>query len=356
MPSFGQKSFEIYPSLHRPYYIVTPDYVRQSAGIRALHLLCHALNLLQHPAYLVRLRKNKPQLFEEVRTDPRLITPTLTLGRHQEHLNRNLNPIVIYPETVAGNPLEASCVVRYVLNFPGLLGGDAHFDKREIIFGYSEELARAGGGNPENVIFIPASDTSIFYPKPNIVREGTCFYAGKHRDLGGELQETTANSIEILRGKNGQPTEEVADIFRRSKIFYTYENTALAIEAVLCGCPAVLLPNEYLTQRIGAKELGDEGYAWGASLKAIEWAQKTVTQGRSNYLRLLEDFWAQLEKFIDKTQPAPSQSDKIRIRIPLVNSWMAKISFSRRFKRLLVANAILCTILIWIIIKLIFLG
>ncbi len=42
--------------------------------------------------------------------------------------------IVLYPEVVSGNPLKAAKVVRWTLNSPGLLGGDAHYADDEMVF------------------------------------------------------------------------------------------------------------------------------------------------------------------------------------------------------------------------------
>ena len=59
-----------------------------------------------------------------------------------------------------------------------------------------------------------------------------------------------------------------SDRFRfRFKIDYetvaSSENTALALEAVMCGCPVVFLPNPHLKEIIGQEEHGPDGFAWG---------------------------------------------------------------------------------------------
>ena len=56
-----------------PYYIVSPNYTRESAGIRALHLLCHYLNINGERAYLLiyPYRNSTP-------SSPDLYTPLLT--------------------------------------------------------------------------------------------------------------------------------------------------------------------------------------------------------------------------------------------------------------------------------------
>lgn len=109
----------INPRVERaPYYIVAPRYIGTSAGIRALHLLCHWLNLKGERAFMAL---QYVELGPNVSFD--LQTPILTPEIVDYHYQQGLQPIVIYPEVVAGNPLEADCVVRWLLNFPGLLGG-----------------------------------------------------------------------------------------------------------------------------------------------------------------------------------------------------------------------------------------
>lgn len=281
------------------YYIVAPSYVRTSAGIKALHFLCHALNRIGERAYMVI--EPYPSYFSP--THPDLLTPLLTHDVISADFERGITPIVVYPETISGNALRAPCVVRYVMNFPGLLGGDIRFGSDELCFGYSSALAQAVGA-PDNVLFIPASDIDLFTPEPRVPRRGTCFFAGKYRDFhGGKLLPITADSVEITRDRPDSLTPaEIAELFRRSELLYCYENSALAIEAVLCECPVVFLPNRYLTRVIAEKELGLDGYAWGADQAEIARAKATVVQGRLNYLRSYRTFWEQLERFVAVTQ------------------------------------------------------
>lgn len=301
----------IYPDISHPYYIVAPPYVRTSAGVRVLHLLCHSLNRLGKTAYLIIY----PAMPWQQKTLPDLLTPLLTHDIITYHKEKNLTPIMIYPETIAGNPFKGSCIVRYVLNFPGLLGGDKEYASDELCFSYSKILAEKTH-YPDNILFLPATDTRIFYPSPiNQSRSGSCYFASKYN---GELLDITKNSIEIKRHVPGsQTTEQVADLFRHSKIFYTYENTALAIEAVLCGCPTVFLPTSQLTEIIAIKELGTDGYAWGIDPAEISRAAATVAQGAKNYKKSYSIYWQDLEKFIIQTQQDANKSlNKNTVRLP----------------------------------------
>ena len=291
----------LYPLYRNPYYISAPPWTPVSAGVRALHLLCHALNRLGLEAYIT----NDPFGDYPVPWKKEdLFTPILQPSKAEEHLRQGRAPIVVYPEIISGNPLKAPVVVRWVLNFPGLLGGDAIYEASELCFGYSRELALAAGF-PDQVLHLPAVDTRKFHPpRSPIQRKGGCFFADKYkRHDGGELNPITKDCIEITRHlPDSQTTIEVAELLRRSEVFYAYENTALAIEALLCGCPAVFLPNAHLTEMIGKEELGSDGYAWGADPAEVARAKATVDQGAINYLKTYDVFWEQLKRFVAITQ------------------------------------------------------
>lgn len=293
----------IQPPRRNPFYIVAPSYTHQSAGIKALHLFCHCLNRRGQMAYMVNQNIYDVVPFEPMDLNPDLLTPLLTLEIYKRHRDAGLTPIVVYPETITGNPLKASVVARYVLNFPGLLGGDKVYPPEELVFAYSKKLADAAGVGEDRVLFLPASDTNIFHRRDDEQpRAGTCFYADKYKKVhDGQLFEITKGAVEITRGIGSQTTEEVAELFRRSELFYCYENSALAIEAMLCGCPTVFLPNEHLTEIIASQELGMDGFAWGAAPEEIERARNTVDQAFENYIGTYVRFWQQLERFIAVT-------------------------------------------------------
>lgn len=303
----------IVPNVRNPYYIVAANYVRTSAGIKSLHMLCHALNRRGERAYMI-LHPHYPAS-HGFNTD--WLTPVLTSRIIQSDFERGLTPITIYPETIPGNLFNAPLVVRYVMNFPGHLGGDNKYDTNEILLAYSKTLADSIGCE-DSVLFIPASDTNVFTPEPRQKRRGTCFFAAKYKHYhGGELFPETENSIEITRDlPDSQSPAEIADLFRRSELFYCYENSALIIEALLCECPVVMLPNQYLHQSIGEHEIGLDGIAWGTAPEEIERAKTTVIKGKEGYLRLYAKFWLQLDTFISRTQAkaaATPYQDPVRL-------------------------------------------
>jgi hypothetical protein len=267
--------------------------VRTSAGVKVLHVLCHALNMKGEHAFILSAKLNYNYL-----------TPLLTYDIIKYHFYKNLTPIVVYAETLRGNPLNALCVVRYIENFIGLLGGDADFPPSDLRVSYGK------GTQPDNlsetVLYIPVSDLSVFYSDPQpVTRKGSCFYADKYKNFHKQpLLPVTEHSIEITRDRPDSPSpQEIAALFRRSELFFCYENSALILEALLCGCPAVLLFNKYFTGLIGMEELGRNGMACGTDENEIKRAKETVHLVEKHYKeKVIPQFEAQLENFIQITQ------------------------------------------------------
>lgn len=301
-----------------PFYVVSPPYTRTSAGVRALHLLCHALNISGETAFMI-VDPGSAARLAEYRSGPDLLTPYLDQATADDHFHRGKIPLVVYPEIVAGNPYQAPCVIRYVLNYPGLLGGDRTYHPDELRYGYSEKLAAAAGADG-NVMFVPVCDTRIFrMPDIDRPRKGTCFYADRYvKDHGGVVGDLPQDSVQIVRQQAGEQTpEEIASIFQSSELFFLFENTSLAIEAVLCGCPAVFLPNPYLTDVISSAEVGHDGYAWGASPDEVVRAKNSVRKGADNYLRSCDAFWSRLGEFVaDARRHAGGRTYDRPIRVP----------------------------------------
>lgn len=278
-----------------PYYIVAPKYVGNSAGIRVLYALGRALNRNGLRAYMVDIGLGgPPTTFGGLD----YAVPQLTRQMNDEIIASGAKPIVLYPETVKGNPLNSRCVVRYVANFPGLLGGDTEFDPTESIWAFGAVLAKAAGTS--NVLTVPTSDPRYWTPgSGTLARETSLVYAPKYRLLGG-TPEIHANSVEINRDyPSGAP---LRDLLRRSQRLYLYENSALAIEAMLCGCPVVWMPNELLHTPILIEELGWAGSSWGDAPRDVKQAHKTVGDFRRRYVQTFTDFQDQLHLFVMYTQ------------------------------------------------------
>ncbi len=203
--------------MRRKYLVWSFDYYPDSAGQKTMHRLCHELNQAGQEAYVAYPKRN----------------PAWNTPYHSRPLSGDW--IAIYPEIIAGNPWKAPRVVRYVLNTPGKLGGDAVYDPSEIVYVF-HELFNTPGVPPERILFLPTIELDL-YTDRHEPRSGALYYVGKghkSRDL---------DAVELTNDMKRDP-HELADHLNRAEVLYTFDNvTAMSIIARLCGCPVVLIPD-----------------------------------------------------------------------------------------------------------------
>lgn len=279
-----------YKSNHSPYYIYGFDYNEKSSGIRVLHLLCHILNIHGFEAYI---RANI--------TQPDLWTPRLTEEVMQQHYLAKRKPIVIYPESVSGTPLDIGINVRYLLNVPGFIGGTTTFNEDELLFAYQKIFY--GNTGCKNLLVLPASDPAKFKSNPTStkVRSGQYFYYNRLLARGGQLAPMPDNIVEISPYKP-RSLDELAEIFKSAELLYCYESSSIATEALLCGCPVVYMPNKEMLPAFPEGPFERHGAAWGDSPDEIWRAKNTVHKVLPRYLELFDEFHIQLTDFIKITQ------------------------------------------------------
>lgn len=172
----------------------------------------------------------------------------------------NDNCVVVYPEIISGNPLNANNVVRWILLDLGIEMSKEHYknwNKKDLVYHW-EPCA-----NPDN------SFKQLCYPwfNPffkninNNTRSKTCYLVKKGPLIHKEIHYFhPERSIEINDfDNNGKYSyyEHVFNIFNSCKYFFCYDpNSAFIIFAAICGCIPVVYPIEnvdkktYLQNRI----------------------------------------------------------------------------------------------------------
>ncbi len=294
MKSFGNYQY--------PYYIVAPRYIRTSGGVRTLFRLADYINKSGGSAFIFLW----PYFNHELAASPMDVAPFLTKKIADYHFQNGLTPIVIYPETVRASQFNPPVRVRYLLNYNELLFHNEPLEADDYLLAYSRTIAdQIHVDKPTRTLFLPVSDTAFFSP-PNepVLRSGGAFYAGKYKyRFGAKTFPITEGMPEITRDRpDSQTPEQIRDLFRKIEFFYSYEDSALALEAILCGCPTVFLPNEHFTAPLGGNELKCLGFAWGASPEQMRHAQKTVAAAREEHLRRLDEIPGRVRAFIEDTQ------------------------------------------------------
>lgn len=259
------------------------------------------------------------------------VAPFLTKKIVDYHFDNGLTPIVIYPETFRISKFSAPVRVRYILNYDDLLFQNDPLEQDDYLLSYSANIANnIHVDKPASTIFLPVSDPVFYCPPLHEKRQGGVFYAGKFKyHFSGKTFPITEGLPEITRDQlNSQTPEEIRSMFQSAEIFYCYEDSALALEAMLCGCPVVFLPNEHFQQTLGAKEMDGLGYAWGDSPEQLAHAKATVKQARERYLFLLSQAELAVKTFIGNSQ---SLADNVAYKKPFADRFIMNPSALQKF-------------------------
>ncbi|WP_233282032.1 glycosyltransferase [Pseudomonas mangiferae] len=280
-----------------PYYIIAADYRRNSAGIRVLHMLCDALIRSGHEAYI----------YAQVMS-PELMTPRLTDLVVELHKTAGVEPIVIYPEIVDGNPLDANVVVRYLLNKPGFIQGSGVYGPDDLLFAYAKGLLQYCA-DPRNVLYLPAVDLRVFQPPKDPATRipgKVCYYLGRrgHAEIDPALLPPDAVQI---TPQWPDSWEGLAELFQQCEYLYCGEASGLVVEAALCGCLGVIVPNTAAPHLIAPDETGMYGLAWGLAAHELQRARETLPLLREKLESEARAFWPQLDHFIETTQAAAAE-------------------------------------------------
>jgi hypothetical protein len=206
------------------FLIWSPPYRHTSSGIRALFRLCHHLNRAGYSSAIMTPQREVPAGWR---------TPL--------HTGPVGDSIVIYPEIVTGNLARASKVVRWVLNDPGLLGGNTTYPDEEMVFLYDVkklDVVNRAVSRPlgvERVLWMGLVDPAYIYRDSSVPRDLDCSFTYKGKALSQRfpLPEGRAVALESL-------TPSMAALgatLRRTRTLYSFDHYSNVLrEAVICGC------------------------------------------------------------------------------------------------------------------------
>ena len=213
------------------------------------------------------------------------------------------NTVVIYPECISKNPLNANKIVRWVLLDLGIeypLKHCLNYRNEDLI--YFWEKQQYYNNQQINNPFYKKLTRHWFNPifkRTNFgERTKTCFLIKKAHLIHGEKINWFHNPDSIEINGNFQNLEEICCIFNECKYFYCYDpSTAFIFFARFCGCIPVLYPIEGKSKMdyIMEKPFYLDGQydvmsiAYGNSASELENSQKFIDIDYSVCLKILED-------------------------------------------------------------------
>lgn len=226
------------------------------------------------------------------------------------------NCVVIYGETIEGNPLNAKNVVRWIL---GPVGVSSRHDipntwgKDDLVYYFNSE--EKFSANPERIGSIYKLLTSI-YINPIIKnnrqnKSGTCFTMRKCK-IHKYINFIHFNdSIELLTGYS---QEQCIEIFNNCEYFISYDPlTFLSIIAAMCGCLSIVYPVDGLTKQQWIQTTAAAEYCKSKGLDNLYGIAYGNTISEFNYafntINLVKEQWEDIIKFNEEKTIIPFIKD-----------------------------------------------
>lgn len=179
------------------------------------------------------------------------------------------NTIVVYPEVVRGNFLNAEKVIRWFLYFNNYLTDSEYYDENDKFICY-RQIFNDWNLNPDgNNIYISSYDLELYKQTNYGIREGCCYIIRKgstRKDLPTEFNGPIIDKFSEI---------EKVEMFNKYKYCYCYDTqTAYVDIAALCGCIPIVVPEKGKT-RLDYLKKGDHGYGVAYGKDEIQYAIKT---------------------------------------------------------------------------------
>jgi len=213
------------------------------------------------------------------------------------------NTIVIYPETIPGNPLNAKYIVRWILfKLGGYCPEDQYknWNPNDLVYFWEDKSYKTNKFKTLRYHWL----NPIFTNK-NLERTKTCYLVKK-----GKIIHKTINYFHPINSIciDDLDIEEIANIFNESTYLYCYDPKSMYISyAIFCGCVPILYPINNQTKReycIGGvfnknNKIYDKGFAWGNSQKELDYANNTLKEADDEIHELFESDKETIYSFVD---------------------------------------------------------
>jgi len=211
----------------------------------------------------------------------------------------NQESVGIYPEIYHGNDMNATKVIRYILQKPGMMGqgtpgvdfkpGPTMFDPSDELYVFSKVYDEWGLDN-DHVLFLPIIPMNVFKDL-KLKRNKTAFYVGKGENFNFHPPEAVELKRELAKDQHA-----LAVFLNECETLYVYDRMSAIMEcARLCGCKVVYL-GDLLESELELYEPGMNGLGYRKE------EELDTQMFRTLYKELAFVFSQKLDRFIERTQ------------------------------------------------------
>lgn len=182
------------------------------------------------------------------------------------------NTIVIYPETLYGNPLEAENVVRWLLYFHRFKDVEGAFGMNDLFVCYRDIFNDPELNPSEVTLKVNYFDDQLYRQYNFGPRSGKCYILRKGKDRK-DLPEHFEGPV----FDNNMSQEELVKMFNEHEYCYSYDTQSFySAIAAICGCKSVVVMEPGKTEKdyLGKGET-HYGIAYGDTPEQLEYAERT---------------------------------------------------------------------------------
>lgn len=182
--------------------------------------------------------------------------------------------IVVYPDIIFGNPLEAKHVVRWFLNvnrYTGKYIGGQPYGKDDLFICYRDIFNDYNLSPNCRKVHLLHFDNDLYKRSNYGHREGSCFFIRKGSERA-DLPPTVPGII-----LDNLPEDEKVKVMNKCKYCYSYDTqTFYSVIAAICGCISIVVP-EPGKKREDYRHGNEKwwGVAYGTSPEEIAFARNT---------------------------------------------------------------------------------
>lgn len=294
-------------SAPRKFIISVPSFNVNKGGVIALYRLCHLLREMGLQAFIWPNVKPAPynnNLFRTCYRYIRYVSRKIVGKKFITYPGFNTpvaeysdltDAIVVYAETIKGNPLSAKNVVRWLLHKPGFHKGVIEYGEDELTFYYQKAFNDSHAEDINNNQLRVVMVLDDVYRKTNSTkRKGKCYIVRKGKDRGDLPNLDGEIVIDNLSH------EEIASIFNRVEICISYDlYTMYSVYAVMCGCISVVVPEAGLTKEKWRPEK-ERRYGLAYGIDDIAYAESTKERLFDEMAKLKEIEKQHVNAFVKK--------------------------------------------------------
>jgi hypothetical protein len=240
------------------FVIWSPDYNENSGGIIALHVLANLIAEQGENCYIYSTKT-----FEGS-------SAKLIQNENVFNFDKN-NTMYIYPEVICGNPFGGKFVTRWLLNTPGVLGGDGIYEPTDLVYKYYDYFDAPDESKVLGELRTFKLKLDKFVNK-GLERNGECYIVRKGSNK--VLDKHRSDSLNIDEYIND---DYLIDVFNSKDFFVSYDSMCFHLQqAALCGCVPVVIPDEGVSKEVFIEKAPVNKYGVAYGFDDIPHARETM--------------------------------------------------------------------------------